>query len=179
MQLQDSLASFTSNLPHDTQKRRMLILMFIFQFPILTLNKRSLQGGLLNLLDIFRPARVPGDTNVPHFSLMEVIKVEKRKMKRSLSSVLTLMASLSSPNIVVDQFLMGGIQPLPIFIFGIQSHLLPQVDLDVLIYERVVLDVRETLFSIHFSLPYVLKTKRECPILFSKRLVFQSFDHYP
>ena len=156
----------------------MLILMFIFQFPILTLNKRSLQGGLLNLLDIFRPARVPGDTNVPHFSLMEVIKVEKRKMKRSLSSVLTLMASLSSPNIVVDQFLMGGIQHLPFFIFGIQSHLLPQVDLDVLLYERVVLDLIDTLFSIHFSLPNVLKTKPECPILFSKRLVFQGFDDY-
>ena len=53
--------------------------MFIIQFPILTLNKRSLQGGLLNFLDIIRPARVPGDTNVPHFSLMEVIKVEKKK----------------------------------------------------------------------------------------------------
>jgi len=83
--------------------------MFIIQFPILSLQKRSLQGGLLNLLDIFRPARVPGDTNVPHFSLMEVIKVEKKKMNRSLSSVLTLMASLSSPNIVVDSFFMGGI----------------------------------------------------------------------
>ena len=37
MQLQDSLALFTSNLPHETQKRRMF--MFIIQFPILTLNK--------------------------------------------------------------------------------------------------------------------------------------------
>ena len=53
--------------------------MFIIQFPILTLNKRSLQGGLLNFLVLFKPARVPGDTNVPHFSLMEVIKVEKKK----------------------------------------------------------------------------------------------------
>ena len=102
-------------------------------------------------------------------------EVEKKKMNRSLSSVLTLMASLSSPNIVVDQFLMGGIQHLPFFIFGIQSHLLPQVDLDVLLYERVVLDLIDTLFSIHFSLPNVLKTKPECPILFSNRLVFQGF----
>ena len=77
--------------------------MFIIQFPILSLQKRSLQEGLLNFLDIFRPARVPGDTNVPHFSLMEVIKVEKKKMNRSLS-----------------------------FVFF--CHLLPQVDLDVLIY---------------------------------------------
>ena len=132
--------------------------MFIIQFPILTLNKRSLQGGLLNFLNIFRPARVPGKTNVPHFSLMETIKVEK-KMNRSLSSVLTLMASLSSRNITLF---------VPCFVSGvmIQRILLPQVDLDVLIYHRFVL--RAHIFvasSINAICPNVLKTKTECHIL--------------
>ena len=62
---------------------------------------------------------------------MEVIKVEK-KMNRSLFSVLTLMASLSSRNITL--FVVSFLSWVMI-----QSHLLPQVDLDVLIYDRFVL----------------------------------------
>ena len=48
---------------------------------------------------------------------------------------------------------------------GSQRHLLPKVDLDVLIYERVVLVTIDFLSSINISRPHVLKTKRECLIL--------------
>ena len=83
----------------------------------------------------------------------------RKKMNRSLFSVLTLMASLSSRNITLF---------VPCFVSGvmIQRILLPQVDLDVLIYHRFVL--RAHIFvasSINAICPNVLKTKTECHIL--------------
>ena len=54
------------------------------------------------------------------------------KMNRSFFSVLTLMAFLSSRNITL--FVISFLSWVMI-----QSHLLPQVDLDVLIYDRFLL----------------------------------------
>ena len=118
----------------------------------------AVHSSLLNFRDLFKPAWVPGETNVPHFSLMEVIKVEK-KMNRSLFSVLTLMASLSSRNITLFVIIFFLIWVM------IQRHLLPQVDLDVLIYDRFLLRYPVVASSINARWPNVLKTKPECNIL--------------
>ena len=48
---------------------------------------------------------------------------------------------------------------------GSQRHLLPKVDLDVLIYVRVVREPMDILSSIKTNHPRELKTKPECPIL--------------
>ena len=81
-------------------------------------------------------------------------------MNRSLFSVLTLMASLSSRNImlVVESVVSFLTEDM------IQRHLLPQVDLDVLIYDRFVLRAPFVAFSINARFPNVLKTKPECHI---------------
>ena len=82
----------------------------------------------------------------------------RKKMNRSLFSVLTLMASLSSRNITLFVIIFFLIWVM------IQRHLLPQVDLDVLIYDRFVLRAPFVAFSINARFPNVLKTKPECHI---------------